>query len=269
MASSPRLDSLLRTLDLQPLTARSVVISALLGAGSRGLRVAVLVYLSGAFGISAGAARVALSRMLSVGEVELSSGRYRLVGRLLDRQTAQDSSRRPAIREWDGSWSLMLSPKPLPAKAVPALRDALGHMRYAEFSDGMWMRPTNLVQSPSNPVQALLSDHFEQFSAQPHMPGRQLAARLWDLSSWAVRARALRQAMVHMGDELAHLRAEALAPGFMVSAAVLRHIAQDPLLPPALLPDDWPGVSLRSEFEQHDAQWQELLAEISRVRAVA
>ena len=31
----------------------------------------------------------------------------------------------------------------------------------------------------------------------------------------------------------------------MLSAAVLRHLQSDPLLPPDLLPDGWPGPDLR------------------------
>ncbi len=35
---------------------------------------------------------------------------------------------------------------------------------------------------------------------------------------------------------------------FMLSAAINRHLRADPLLPAALLPDDWPGSGLRHEF---------------------
>jgi phenylacetic acid degradation operon negative regulatory protein len=37
---------------------------------------------------------------------------------------------------------------------------------------------------------------------------------------------------------------------FMLGAAINRHLRADPLLPPALLPDDWPGSGFRHEFER-------------------
>ena len=44
----------------------------------------------------------------------------------------------------------------------------------------------------------------------------------------------------------------ALAPGFVVSAAVLRHLLADPLLPAELLPPTWPGDPLRAEYDRYD-----------------
>jgi phenylacetic acid degradation operon negative regulatory protein len=55
-----------------------------------------------------------------------------------------------------------------------------------------------------------------------------------------------------------------LAPGFVVSAAVLRHFQADPLLPLELLPKDWPGAKLRAFYENWDARYRTLLAEWSR-----
>ena len=73
-----------------------------------------------------------------------------------------------------------------------------------------------------------------------------LALRLWDLPAWAGRARGL------LGDlqSLTPDSPEALAPGFELSAAVLRHLQADPLLPPesaALLTGRCiPGAALRT-----------------------
>ena len=79
----------------RPLTARSVLASALLGEDPPELPVAHLVHLAGLFGINENRARVALSRMASTGEVTTDgSGRYRLAGHLLDRQGRQSQSRR-------------------------------------------------------------------------------------------------------------------------------------------------------------------------------
>ncbi|MFI5427225.1 PaaX family transcriptional regulator C-terminal domain-containing protein [Aeromicrobium sp. UC242_57] len=60
---------------------------------------------------------------------------------------------------------------------------------------------------------------------------------------------------------------DALVDGFVTSAAVLRHLLDDPLLPPSLLPDRWSGTALRREFERCDARWQSVFREwIASVR---
>ena len=87
-----------------------------------------------------------------------------------------------------------------------------------------------------------------------------LAQRLWDLPAWSGRARGL------LGDlqALAPDRPEALAPGFELSAAVLRHLQADPLLPPELLPADWPGSTLRATYDQWDVRYRTTLRDWSR-----
>ena len=59
-----------------------------------------------------------------------------------------------------------------------------------------------------------------------------MAHRLWDLTTWSQRARDL----LRRPRALAPDRPDALAPGFELSAAVLRHLQADPLLPAELLP---------------------------------
>jgi phenylacetic acid degradation operon negative regulatory protein len=87
-----------------------------------------------------------------------------------------------------------------------------------------------------------------------------LAPRLWDLPAWSNRASSLLRAVQALDpDEPA-----ALAPGFELSAAVLRHLQADPLLPPALLPPDWPGAPLRATYDQWDARYRTTLRDWSR-----
>jgi phenylacetic acid degradation operon negative regulatory protein len=89
----------------RPLTARSVMASALLGMDPPELPVAQLVRLTGLFGISENRARVALSRMVAAGEATTNgSGHYRLAGHLAARQARQSASRAGITSAYDGTW---------------------------------------------------------------------------------------------------------------------------------------------------------------------
>jgi phenylacetic acid degradation operon negative regulatory protein len=83
---------------------------------------------------------------------------------------------------------------------------------------------------------------------------------MWDLTAWAERADDLRRAL----DALAPERPEALAPGFELSAAVLRHLQGDPLLPAELLPAHWPGAALRAAYGDWDTRYRATLRDWSR-----
>ena len=80
----------------------------LLGMDPPELPVAQLVRLTGLFGITANRARVALSRMVASEEATTDgSGRYRLAGRLLDRQARQLASRAGHTDAWSGEWRVV------------------------------------------------------------------------------------------------------------------------------------------------------------------
>ncbi|HEX2040036.1 MAG TPA: PaaX family transcriptional regulator C-terminal domain-containing protein [Acidimicrobiales bacterium] len=230
--------------DERPLTARSVLLSTLLGAHPPSLPVRVLVRSGELFGIAEGTVRVALSRMLAAGEVEQEDGRYRLAGRLLERQARQDESRRPAVRRWRGSWvTAVVTAEGRTASGRVALRSLMRDLRMGELREGVWLRPDNLrLVRPAD-------GQCTWLASRPEGDPAELAARLWDLGAWAARAEVLRERMRRLRIE----RPDDLAPGFVLSAAVLRHFQADPLLPDELLPVDWPGAALRQEFEAFDA----------------
>jgi phenylacetic acid degradation operon negative regulatory protein len=237
-----------------PLTARSVLASALLGEEPPELPVAHLVRLAGLFGISGNRARVALSRMVAAGEATTDgSGRYALAGHLLDRRQRQTVSRVGATGRWDGRWRLVVvtTSGRAPEERL-ALRRRLALARLAERREGVWMRPDNidLVPDPSDDPQLAL------FTAVPDEDPAALVAALWDLGAWAVRALELVADM----DRLVPADPAHLAPGFELSAAVLRHLQADPLLPAALLLPGWPGQALRAAYQRWDRQYRAVLA---------
>lgn len=228
----------------KPLTARSAVLSALLGSHPPRLAARHLVRIGELFGIAEGTVRVALSRMVSAGDLMQDDGRYALSQRLVERQARQDESRSPHTMNWDGTWEIAVvtAERRAPADRA-ALRAVMTALRLAELREGTWMRPANLLIDWPEIVTAQCT----LIEGRPHDDP---TALLWDLDGWAVEARRLEKALD---------RAEGLAEGFLVNAAVLRHLLADPLLPPALLPDDWPGTELRARYEEFDHAYREVL----------
>ncbi len=242
-----------------PLTARSVMASALLGLEPPELPVAQLVRLCSLFAISENRTRVALSRMVAAGEATTDGdGRYRLSGRLLDRQHRQRASRAGRTGRWDGDWHLVVVTTAGSSAEIRAgrRRDLL-FARLAELREGTWLRPANLAVQLPTPTAA----DTTRFLARPRDAGP-LAERLWPLAQWARRAEDLRGGL----SALPPTGPEDLAPGFELSAAVLRHLQADPLLPPSLLPPSWPGGRLRADYDGWDRRYRAVLADWSRAR---
>jgi phenylacetic acid degradation operon negative regulatory protein len=221
------------------------------------LPVAQLVRLTDLFGISENRARVALSRMVAGGEATTDgSGHYRLAGHLVARQERQSASRAGATAPYAGEWWLaVVTTTGSSAEVRASRRRTLSYGRLAELREGVWLRPANLgVRLPD-----ALDGDVELMSARPEDPVA-LAQRLWDLPAWSTRARDLLRALQALDPD----GPDALAPGFELSAAVLRHLQADPLLPAELLPPDWPGAPLRSTYDRWDDRYRTTLRDWSR-----
>jgi phenylacetic acid degradation operon negative regulatory protein len=253
-------NNLLETLGLRPLSARSVVASVLLGTHPPRLSAAGLVELCGRFGISGGTTRVALSRMVAAGELAAEEGHYRLVGEvLLARQRAQDAGLAPPALRWSGAWrmAVVVSPGRTPAERVE-LRRALADARFAQWREGVWLRPDNLgpPDVPADaPVRWLTVDPDDDPSA--------LAGELWDLAAWSDRGDALLGAAPDEPGDLVGAPPEWAAATFAVAAATLRHLRTDPLLPDALLPAGWPADRLRARYTVYVDAIQRLVRHLS------
>jgi phenylacetic acid degradation operon negative regulatory protein len=221
------------------------------------LPVSQLIRLTGLFGISPNRARVALSRMVTSGEaITDGSGRYRLAGHLQQRQARQAASRSGRTAPYAGAWWLVVvTTTGSTAEVRTARRRALAYARLAELREGVWMRPQNVAISLPDELAA----DVEMMEAHPADPGR-LAGALWDLGAWAGRAEQLQAELGGLPPD----SPEALAPGFELSASVLRHLQADPLLPVELLPSDWPGTRLRVDYDRWDARYRTTLREWSR-----
>ena len=215
--------------------ARSVVLSVLLGAHPAWATAADLLRLTADFGIRETTLRVALTRMVSAGDLIRSEDGYRLSERLLARQRRQDDALNPPTRRWDGNWvTAVVTAVGTDARARAALRTALVDNRFGELREGLWLRPDNLAVS----VPAQIARRVRIMHARDDAPA-ELAGLVWDLPGWAATARRLLREMS---------RADRIPVRFAIAAAMVRHLQTDPVLPAELLPGDWPGDDLRARY---------------------
>lgn len=237
---------------VRPLSARSVVLSTLLGFHPPALPVHALIRVGSLFGIAERTVRVALTRMAAEGDVVAEGGVYRLSQRLVDRQARQDEACWPHTRAWHGDWEMAVvttSSRPLGYRV--ALRRSMFALRLAELREGVWLRPANLARDLHDNV----VDQCTFFTTRPDDDPVELTRTLWDLDAWAGEALRL----------LADLdRASGLEEGFVVTAEVLRHLLIDPVLPDALLPAQWPAADLRDRFGRFLAVYVAHLREYSQ-----
>src|ERR1700747_2264383 len=127
------------------MTARSVVLSLLLGAHPAWAPAGELIRLTADFGIKETTLRVALTRMVGAGDLIRSADGYRLSDRLLARQRRQDEAMRPRTRAWRGDWLvLIVTSVGTDARTRAALRTTMHDKRFGELREGVWMRPDNL-----------------------------------------------------------------------------------------------------------------------------
>ena len=246
----------------RPLAARSVIGSLLLGVHPPRLPGARIVEWCTRFGIAEGTARVALSRMVDRGELTTEHGEYELAGRVRGLQPAQDWSLDPKPTRWRGSWRFaVVDGAARDAGARTSLRQAMRRVRFAELREGVWTRPDNLPAA-SAPAEAwsVVEAQCSWWSATPDGDPQDLAATLFAPDAWAGRARVLVQHIAGHTDALVAGDDNALAPGFVAGAATLQHARRDPLLPPALLPADWPGAELRSTYARFQRAFASSLA---------
>lgn len=226
---------------LTRMTARSVVLSVLLGAHPAWASAAELIRLTDDFDIKETTLRVALTRMVGAGDLVRSADGYRLSDRLLARQRRQDEAMAPRVRNWRGQWTtLVVTSVGTDARTRAALRTTLQDSRFAELREGVWMRPDNLTLDLTPDV----LDRVRMLKARDEDPV-ELADELWDLPGWARTGRQLVDEMACATD---------VPNRFLIAAAMVRHLLTDPMLPPELLPAQWPGGQLRAAYTDFAAE---------------
>ena len=230
-----------------------MVASTLLGLDSPRLPAAALVASGEKFGVAAGTTRVALSRMVDVGELSASDdGVYSLAGPLLERHARQAQGRHPRTRTWKGDWRIaVVNGGARSAAERAALRVSMAQRRLAELREGVWLRPDNLDLAADAAC--------TWFVGQPDSP---VAVRsLFGLDEWAATARSLLEQLSSTAGALRARDADALGETFVIAAETTRHLTLDPLLPDELLPRHWPGRRLRDAYDAYQedfaATWRD------------
>jgi phenylacetic acid degradation operon negative regulatory protein len=226
---------------LSRMTARSVVLSVLLGAHPAWATAGELIGLTEDFDIKEATLRVALTRMVSAGDLVRSEDGYRLSDRLLARQRRQDDALNPQLRSWDGSWTtLVITSVGIDARTRAALRTTLQQNRFGELREGVWLRPDNIELTLPREVLS----RVRLLHACDHNPA-ELAAQLWDLPGWARTGGRLLDDMAAATD---------IPSRFVAAAGIVRHLLTDPVLPDEMLPHGWPGAALRESYAQFAAE---------------
>ena len=217
------------------MTARSVLLSLLLGAHPAWATASQLQRLAADFGIREPTVRVALTRLVSAGDLVRSADGYRLSDRLLARQRRQDDAMHPRVRPWDGTWlTLVITRVGIDARSRATLRTTLAGHRFGELREGVWLRPDNLEMR----LPARITGSARMLRARDDAPA-ELAGRLWDLPGWSRTATRLLEDMAAAPDT---------AGRFIAAAGMVRHLLTDPVLPDELLPAGWPGAAMRQSY---------------------
>jgi phenylacetic acid degradation operon negative regulatory protein len=229
----------------KPLSARSTVLSLVLGAHPEGLSARQLTRAALGLGVSAATTRVALTRAVAAADLRRADGAYHLGARLLERGRRQEEH--AAELPWDGSWEMaVVVGVGGPGGERLARRAALAARRLAEQREGVWLRPANLGPRPPAPADRAV----QTFRATPDGDPVVLAASLWDLSGWAAATGAAVDALAGTPEPATRLA---------VAAHLVRHLATDPLLPAELCPPGWPADAARAVYRDYQ---REVLAQV-------
>lgn len=230
-------------LGMRRFSARSLILSVLLGSDPPQLPVAALIDFCSLFDTPPGTVRTALSRLAASGEVEARDGSYTLTGDLLERRRQQEVGRLTPSKAWDGSWWTAVALAD--ARDVDErrrFRSAMEGSKMGELRPTVWMRPTNIGPPPPRPDLIIARGEL------PAAGGCDLARRLWDLAGLGRRAGQLLDSLA--ADETG------LAQRFIALAACLQFLRTEPQLPASLAPQRT-ADALRDRYAPEEARFQD------------
>ena len=198
-----------------------------------------------ALDIEEGVVRTAMSRLAADGWIERNRvGRnafYRLADKGLSTfRAATEHIYYAKAPEWHGRFDLVLHAN---GAGRDGLRGELEALGYGTALPGLWLAPQG------RDLPQILSPAFRLSAECDLETSRRLAAQAWPLAQIGEAYRRFAELFAPL--DAALTAKVALAPIDAIMARILliheyrRVILRDPILPPALLPDDWPGQAAR------------------------
>jgi phenylacetic acid degradation operon negative regulatory protein len=221
--------------------------------------VAALVRLLAPLGIAPPAVRTAVSRMVRQGwlhPLRLSTGPGYLLTPKAARRLDEAAARiyRTGRTEWDGTFDLVVLETPAQRGERSKLAANLTFLGYGAIDNGSWV-----ATRATDEVETLLQDagiRYERFTAH-HRHGLggavALVRRAWDLAEIG----SAYDGFVHeltpvvTGPDADRDDEAGYAARFRLVHAWRTFLFRDPQLPPALLPEGWPGTAAAEFFDHH------------------
>lgn len=220
---------------------------------------ATLVAVLDEFGVSAGGARAALSRVTGRRLLARSRRGRRTYYHLTDRALRQIDSGAErifgfgaAVSEWDGLWTAVaFSVSESDRQLRHLVRNSLRFMGFAPLYDALWISPSRRVDAVAELFRDLGVERFTLFRAEIPKVSQPDLESAWDLE-------AVRSAYMAFIDRFGPVRlklargkvdlTEALVHRTYVMDAWRAFPRLDPDLPHPFLPRDWPRARARDIF---------------------
>ena len=239
---------------LDPLNARSIVLSVLLGSHPPRMPVGRILQFTTLFDLPDGTVRTALSRMVAAGDLVNDDGVYRLSERLVERQTQQEAGRQDPPSGWDGTWwtvAVLSDRRSMAERRV--FRSRASGARLGELRPDLWLRPANIAIGTELPDVLI--------TCGPMVVGDDgdLVRRLWDLDDLRQRADRHRAALDATAVRLGTGDDRSLADAFITLAAAQQFLRVEPQLPVEVAADAT-ATAMRSAYAEVVTDFQARLA---------
>ncbi|MEQ4300971.1 PaaX family transcriptional regulator C-terminal domain-containing protein [Plantactinospora sp. B6F1] len=224
--------------------------------------VSALVKLLSPLGIAAPAVRTAVSRMVRQGwlhPLRLAAGPGYLLTPRAARRLDEAAARiyRTGKIGWDGRFDLIVLETGMNRRDRQRLAANLSYLGYGMLDEQTWV-----ATRPGEDVDGLLAEagvRYERFTAAhtAGTPGAMgVVRRAWDLDEIAnaYQEFVAAQRPLLAGVTVRSRDEDAYAARFRLVHAWRTFLFRDPQLPPALLPERWPGTSAAAFFDRHAAR---------------
>ncbi|MFG2348231.1 PaaX family transcriptional regulator [Streptomyces phaeochromogenes] len=223
--------------------------------------VAELIRLLAAVGVDAPSVRSSVSRLKRRGLLVPARTASGAAGYVLSpdaRQLLDDGDRRvyAASSPEDDSWVLAVFSVPESERQKRhVLRSRLSGLGFGTAAPGVWLAPARLYEETRHTLERLRLDTYVELFRGEHLGFAATAdavARWWDLAAIAKQHEAFldRHARVlHDWETRDDTPEEEAYRDYLLALDTWRHLPYaDPGLPPALLPEDWPGARSAAVF---------------------